>query len=503
MSAEAVRPRTPEQHTFDLDGVRVHHFPSEEALTRAVLIFGVGHRDETLPTLGTLHALEHLVMDTVRRTPIEINASVDHTLTEFTAEGSPVLVTRFVEGACRGLADPPVDRLRAEADVLAAEAAEAETGSALTTARYGWRDLGVVGGPGPGPQGVGAEAVLAAARRWFVPANAVLIVDGPWLEGLRLPLPPGPRPAHAYVAPRRWSRPHALTADGPACALSLILPPADPTGIGLVAVGLLRARLTEVLRHERGLTYALDAELLAVADRCWDVIIESEPLPERIREAAAALIDTTSALLRDGPTETEMEAARAELLESTLGRDATISTVVDLAIGELLGSGLPRFEPEAVSALTREDLAGFLQALAGDVLYLVDEAAQPELDVRQIPVITGPPSVPGPLPAGDVFRPPLVALAVSKEARGAKIVLTDTGLVHQLGDEVWRLDWPEVAGVMRESEGDLVVFGLDGTVIPLGPGLYRRGQRLVEAVLAHVPAALVYDEAPASAGERR
>ena len=125
MSKEAAtwsaRPTKVEVRECELDGVRVLHFPDDSGRAEATLIFGVGARDETLPTLGTLHALEHAVMTGVRRTPIEIDASVRVSTTQFTAAGSPHLVGSFLTGVCRGLADPPLDRLAHEAHILAAE----------------------------------------------------------------------------------------------------------------------------------------------------------------------------------------------------------------------------------------------------------------------------------------------------------------------------------------------------------------------------------------------
>ncbi len=180
---------------FVVDGVRVLHFPDRTGHTEATLIFGVGERDETLATIGTLHALEHAVMSGVRRTPIDINGAVGVSTTQFTAVGSADLVSAFLTGVCRGLASPPVDRLREEARVLEAEG----DGEGLPTSppaaviRYGFRGLGVVGGPGPGPTGVRAAEVRRMATTWFVAANALLVIEGECPQGLRLPLSVGPR----------------------------------------------------------------------------------------------------------------------------------------------------------------------------------------------------------------------------------------------------------------------------------------------------------------------
>ena len=79
-----------------VDGVLVHHFPHDDEITSAMLAFGVGERDETLPTQGALHALEHIVMDAVRHTPLEINAGVEASTTQFTVSGSPDRVADYL-----------------------------------------------------------------------------------------------------------------------------------------------------------------------------------------------------------------------------------------------------------------------------------------------------------------------------------------------------------------------------------------------------------------------
>lgn len=474
-----------------VDGVAVVHFPSDQGITEVTMVFGVGQRDETLATQGTLHALEHLVMDSVRRTPIEINASVEPSITVFTAKGSPGLVGSFLTGVCHALVDPPLDRLAAEAKVLAAEGLD-ESGTPLGPARFGLRDLGLRGAPGPGPAAVTPTNVRELCR-WFVPSNCVLLVDGVLPEGLRLPLAAGPRPEHQYLAARRWPGPHAISVEGPACAVSLILPPDDHTGVEMLARAVITERFMEVLRHQRGLTYDLDDELAVLADGWWELVVLAAPTPERAVEAVRVMIETTRDLLAEGPTQAELDHAQALVLESSHGRDAQISAALDVAIGELLGSGTAGFDPNAVRAVTRQQVADFLRGLADDALYLVDERAEPELAALKVTLTEVVPTTPGPLPEGQVFRPPLLALALNRDARASRVALTSTGLAHQLGTHVQQIEWRNVAGVLRERDGDLVVLGLDGSAITVGP-LYRNGHRLIEAVNTQVPAELIYDD---------
>ena len=189
---------------------------------------------------------------------LEVNASVGPTFTEFTASGPSALVGDHLERLCQALADPPLDRMPVEAPVVAAEI-DGDDGlhQALLAARYGFRDLGSGAVTGPGPDGLRPEQVQAATR-WFVAQNAVLVVDGPLPPDLRLPLPSGGPRAHVRVPPRRRTGSAAVVVDAPACMASLLLPPPDSMRLDELAAELVRQRLLDVVRHEKGLTYVVD-----------------------------------------------------------------------------------------------------------------------------------------------------------------------------------------------------------------------------------------------------
>ncbi len=61
---------------------------------------------------------------------------------------------------------------------------------------------------------------------------------------------------------------------------------------------------------------------------------------------------------------------------------------------------------------------------------------------------------------------------------------------------VQQLHWGDVAGAMKVEDGDIMVFGVNGQAIPVGPTLFRNGQRLVDAVLSNVPGDVIYDAPP-------
>ncbi|HEY5981232.1 MAG TPA: insulinase family protein [Microlunatus sp.] len=498
MSKEAAtwsaRQTNVEVRESELDGVRVLHFPDDSGRAEATLIFGVGARDETLPTLGTLHALEHAAMTGVRRTPIEIDATVRVSTTQFTAAGSPHLVGSFLTGVCRGLADPPLDRLAHEAQILEAELEGDDSAtSPAAVFRYGFRDLGILDGPGPSPSRVRADAVRDAAARWFVASNALLVVEGSWPDGLRLPLVNGVRPDHPAVLTRHVGRPSAITVEAPCCEVNVVMP-ADPAATRL-ALTVVEDRLTEVLRHQRGLIYDVDIDAIPIREG-FDVTIRTDPQPERVRDGIRAMVQTITTLLADGPTEAELEHARAIVRESMQGRDAEIGDLVDTATADLIGLPSPRIHPDLLDGFNRGQVAEHLNRIATDLIYIVDEAIEGDLPTLGLDLIEPEPTTNSPLPAGQAFRPPLLALALAKEARASRVALTATGLAHTYQGRLQQIAWPDVVGVMRDDDGDLIVFAQDGQVIPVGPTLYKNGQRLVDAVLTHVAGHLVY-EAPA------
>lgn len=225
-----------------LDGVRLLHHQEPQSTTDATLTFAVGARDETLPTVGVAHALEHLVMSTVRRLPIQIDATVSTTVTSFVASGTPERVGEFLTGVCAALSAPPVERLEVEAGVLAAEDGWVTHPMAalLYYVRYGARGAGLDWLDGPGPDGITAEQVNAFAQKWFTADNAVLQVTGPVPADLKLPLPTGTRPRHGHYPARQFPGPSVVGYGIPGAAVLLSLPDGDAARIASLATDVLQ-----------------------------------------------------------------------------------------------------------------------------------------------------------------------------------------------------------------------------------------------------------------------
>lgn len=480
-----------------VDGVETIHLPSEDTITRVRLCFAVGARDEVLSEQGVLHVLEHLVMHAAKDTVLDVNASVGPTFTEFTASGPAALAGEHLERLCQALAHPPLDRMPAEAPVVAAEI-DGDDGlhQALLAARYGFRDLGSGAVTGPGPDGLRPEQVQAATR-WFVGQNAVLVVDGPLPPDLRLPLPSGAPPAHVRVAPRRRTGPAAFMVDAPACMVSLLLPPSDDMRLDELAAELVRQRLLDVVRHEKGLTYVLDDEVFVDVPHVTggagsDLLVGAEPLESQLGPAVEAFVVALLELLAEGPGEEELSRARERVLLTRQGRQALADLALDEAMHERLGVTRAPLDVERLRSIDVATIATYLRSLMGDTLFALPYDSALDLGSLGLQETSIPPLAEGPLPPGERFRPPLLARALSSAARQAELSLGEDGLHVRLEGEVQSVRWNDVVGVLEEDEHELAVFAGDGSTAVVGRDVWRGGDALVTAVRSNVNPGLIF-----------
>lgn len=188
----------------EIDTVRVlwQEMPGDFAAT---LAFAVGVRDEDVDQLGITHlAIRHLLLNLLAE-PDETAGLLE---TSFTLSGEPDQVAEDLGGLAALVADPHLSGLVLTARQLDAADRAADLDLDIDDAvRDPWASLLArrLGPAGPGllrwpvvdPHRLTAEEVRAHLARWFTAGNAVLTCTGPPPAGLRLPLPAGPRAAHA------------------------------------------------------------------------------------------------------------------------------------------------------------------------------------------------------------------------------------------------------------------------------------------------------------------
>ncbi|MGC4942593.1 insulinase family protein [Kribbella sp. DT2] len=498
-----------------LDGVRLLHHQEPQTTTDATLTFAVGARDETLPTVGVAHALEHLVMSTVRRLPIQIDATVSTTTTSFVASGTPERVGEFLTGICAALSAPPVERLEVEAGVLAAEDGWVTHPMAalLYYVRYGARGAGLDWLDGPGPDGITAEQVNTFAQKWFTADNAVLQITGPVPAGLKLPLPAsaqsqpagaeaaGARPRHGRYPARQFPGPSVVGYGIPGAAVLLSLPNDDASHTAELATDVLQQRIEESARHAGGHSYVVDYDSVQQADGMTDWVLYAEAREGSEEAVAQAVVEALTDLAANGPSEEELQLALDRFEEQTATSDAELSAEFAVLRRELFDEpeGEP-LAPERVRAVRPDDLAAALRAaLPTAIGYAAEDAVGQwtKHGFTEVPLCP----VGGELPAGEEFRPPRVARLFVRGAREMTLVLAPDGLAVRDEDGVHRVPWAGVAGVMRAGDGTSVVFGANGCVLPVSGDLYRGGKKVVAELERRVDRSLWFKESRFKAEE--
>jgi hypothetical protein len=472
---------------IDVDGVPVFTAPGPDRVT-AALIVGVGVRDETFATLGITHLVEHLVMGTLPKSHLECNAMVDVESTTFFATGRADRVAGFLAAVCEAIADPPTDRIALETGVLQAEgcAGAHPTAAVLWGARFGLAGAGLAVAGGGVPDALTEDQVRQHVRRWFVRGNAALAWHGPAPEGLRLPLPDGPRPVRTVPEARPQSAPVWTT--GPTAGVGLLVRSPRATNTPLnIALDVLQERMRDLARHQRGLSYHCDAVVLDVGPGSRESALVVDAREGQEAEVARLLWEQYADLAEHGPTVAELAHSVEGCAEHAAGGDDAVAADLGrAAFAELFGLPFrPADEvlaewravtPDAAAAAVRETLpAAILAAPEGVQLTGLAGGIDRRPLCNQVPV----------LPAGTRFGPPLRA-RLRRRGR-VQLVVGEEALGHVDGDgDVHVLPWSEVEAVVPASDGrGMLVVGRNLCWFDVHEELY--GRRAVAAVRGRLP----------------
>ncbi len=272
-----------------------------------MLMFRVGRFDETLPTSGITHLVEHLALSELAAAKYQLNGEVSGRFTTFLMESaSPPDVADFVAAVCQGLAADHPARLEQEKRVLRTEAASRGGSGALGTClieRYGATGPGLAGYEEFGLRTLGWDQVVAWRCRWFVAGNAVLCILGEVPVGLRIELPRGEPPEMSPLRPSAVRLPGFTVAGRGGLGMSLV---GGASPESTVVLDVLQRRLMTDLRHDRGLSYDVKAsgELLdATLRHAW---LAPDALAEQAAMAAHVMLATFEKLADTGSTAEEI-----------------------------------------------------------------------------------------------------------------------------------------------------------------------------------------------------
>ncbi|GAA1928185.1 hypothetical protein GCM10009775_20320 [Microbacterium aoyamense] len=253
------------------------------------LIFGVGLRDETAPTAGTAHLIEHLVMSRVGKVSIPHNARTDDETISFFAQGAPDKVADFLSRVSRAIVslhEVTDDDVAEQRRIIAAELGEDDElpGRGALLDRFGAQSLGLLDVGTPGHRSITREQALAFADAWLHTGNAVLVFSGDVPDALDISLPPAralpPRTTADVIRGGAW------VANGPqTVVVSLVLRGARAEGAIAIAGATIAGALHEDLRTHRQLIYSV-APFDAPLDR--DAHFVAFALDARSEDALAA-----------------------------------------------------------------------------------------------------------------------------------------------------------------------------------------------------------------------
>jgi zinc protease len=472
------------------DGVTLHHGIVDGLSTywvesggpfRAVLIFRVGMADETLPTRGICHLVEHLAIAPQPRLYAHNGwCSIDST--GFWAEGDRDEVLDYLSSVALRLHPLPRDRMVAERQILATEGSQ-RGGSIVTTllsCRWGARTYGTASYDEFGLFRLSEDEAQIWADRYFVADNAVLFMTGEPPEGFSLELPRGER--------------HALPAAEPVSGLQL------PTGISLgqggvgvgmeverspgtgLALALLASAATARLRHELGVTYHVGADYQLAGENKAHLTIAADCLDANAEQVASTLLAVIDNIASSGPEEADLEHERERFRRAIR---APADAVEWFATGDLIGVSREKLLEQSTSAAqaSGDDVAALVRGGADRMIVIVPSHVAPPARCRPFPHFSE--------RAVSGRRLRVKGMAGWLSARRAGVILGEEGLTAIYGEEKFStVEWSDCEVVLHWSNGSVVVIGRDGDRVPVLVDTFGRNgaHAALDELKRHVPA---------------
>lgn len=469
------------------DGLRVFSVDSGRATTRATLFFRVGQADETLPTCGWTHLLEHLALHEWKDPRLAFNASVGLYLTRFDLDGETDAVFEHLTRLTSWLGDPDLAHLEHEAKVLRAES-EVRPAGALTANlewRYGAR------GPGlPAYRQIGlTRATEARLRDWcgevFCADNAALACDTPVPVDLPLPLGRGRR-RDGGLPPVAASSVPGVHRVGDGLVGSAVVSRSFAAGL---APDVLARTLTRALREVEGTSYSPWADLERVDADTALLVFGTDVSAEGRMTCAAALDRCLRELAERGPDQSmldEMAVSRSRHF-----RDE------QQAPGIAWGAALSCVTGSTIHTMTESERLSAAVTPA-DLTHVFSE-------VRRSLVVGLPEDTPVPNGFRELVSPrweELDATSVHRHVNGlSRVLLGPIGIQHASDSARVTVRYCDLAGLVAYPDGGRVAVSLDGWTVHVEPNLLRGGDAVVAALDANAPEQLVLPQPARPADE--
>ena len=438
-------------------------------------MFRQGLADEPLHESGWLHLLEHLALldrETLTR-PIEGRLSLLRT--HFAAFGGPEAITQHVGDLARWLAEPDLRLLPRERGLLQAQAQESRDQLTRSlTWRYGASGPGVASWAEIGAVRATDHLLVERSRRVFNAANAILVLDGPPPEGLRVPLPAGEYSTTPTAEPVGRALPAAYR-DEVGLTLSGVV---TRTHEAAFLPEVLERALHDALRRHSGGAYGLWSSMADVDNEHAVIAGGSEVVNEMLPTLGKAALEVTAQLAENGvPREWVQEAVdrRLRVLESPAAR---VETALEAAYAAL-SDRVPMSYEELLTQLRETDPARVdraAQELHASLLVGLPEAAPLH---RALPEVTFPESRPrGSGEKHSHVNWPADMTTFSIDEHVAERLTGSLCRSMRLGDVVALLAW---------RDGARHLIGRQGDVLEMEPREWVRGKDLTKALDAAIP----------------
>ncbi|GAA3685266.1 hypothetical protein GCM10023081_23490 [Arthrobacter ginkgonis] len=498
-------------HSAVIEGVPVR-WADQPGRFSASLVFRAGVRDETFATAGITHLVEHLAFSGIPVPDHAHNGEVKLGITEFMFEGTPEEVAESLAAICgslSALAEGRVDeqQLARERAVLEAEGVTSpvppEMAEALSN-HYGLIGPGLAAVDEKYLDRLTAADVAKYAAGYFTRGNAVLVCSAAPPEGLRLPLPEGPRRPLLDADRVGASTPAEYVSGGTKVVLSFRIPGDhnDAAAATPLVQQALERRIHEGLRRRDGLVYGADCYGVTVDDRSALLVATIDVAPRNAAESARRVVDELRNLRDTGLTPEEVRRSTARLASDRAEPESAQGDAYQAAVAELCGqrpwlladfaAALETYTPALTTAL--------LADLDTTLLVGLPEEAIPD-DVNAATGVVFPPrrTQERAEVQGKVYKRGLLARFAGAPA-DARLVVGQAGVELTLLGETTAMPWEAIVGLEREPfdagvEG-ITLYTRDAFQFAFLSAWFRRGEEAVTRIRAAVPERLQFLTAP-------
>jgi zinc protease len=465
----------PEPVATEVDGVRVW-YTDVGGPCMGGLIFRTGRADETLPTAGINHLVEHLALFSLWDHGFDMNGSAAILTTSFFVSGTQRQTESFLSEVCRSLRSLPMDRLDDERQVVETEARSLGASFAgSASARFGPRGFGIVDWFDFGVHHLTPEAIQTWAAERFTRGQAAAWMTRPPSPELRLDLAPGdplpfptPEPIPGIPVPSH------IHGWGHHMGCSFMAKRSMPL---LIATAILRERAMRAMRREKAITYSVGRaeERIGPRDSLYFITFDTA---ERHAEAGLHTFMDLLGKITDGEiSSAEVQRAHAAAMPwNATDAERPVREAIRKATASLFGREPTtwkalekqgeRLKPERVSSALRDALETAILVVPEGLQVPDRYAARP----------TPPPN------------PPVngrVLVRWDGDVR-EETVLGPDGITQRAGTEAETIMFDEVEAAPLGPDGTVNLIDRRGIVMTLRPNQLMRGKALAETLKERV-----------------